>query len=93
MFHTIAHAVAEYPYQVRLTYKTGETIIVDFTPYIERGGIFAPLKDPSFFAQVSVGENGRYLAWPGEIEFCADALWLKQEVSETPGVELVGEVA
>lgn len=25
-------------------------------------------------AQVAVGENGRYVEWPGGLDFCADAL-------------------
>ncbi len=83
MLYTITHVVAEPDYHVRLTYASGDTIIVDCNPYIERGGIFAPLKDQPFFAQVAVGERGRYIQWPGEIELCADALWLKHAPSRT----------
>jgi hypothetical protein len=25
-----------------------------------------------------VGEGGRYIEWPGELDFCADALWLQE---------------
>lgn len=77
MMHTITHAQPEPDYRVRLVYATGETIIVDIKPYIERGGIFAALAEPSLFDQVAIGAYGRYIAWPGDIDFCADALWLK----------------
>ena len=81
MLRTI-HSVAPEPnYKLRLTYADGETIVVDFTPVIQRGGVFAPLSDPEFFSQVSIGERGRYIQWPGELDFCADALWLEGHAS------------
>jgi hypothetical protein len=75
--HILIGATPQPEARVRLTYDTGETIEVDFTPYLERGGVFVLLRDPSFFAQVRIGEHGRFLQWPGELEFCADALFLK----------------
>jgi hypothetical protein len=60
-----------------MIYEGGEQFEIDFANVVERGGVFTPLSNPSFFAQVSVGHNGRALRWPGEIEFCADALWLQ----------------
>jgi hypothetical protein len=51
-------------------------MVVDIKPYIERGGIFAPLAAPSLFEQVTVGEHGRFIVWPGAVDLCADALWL-----------------
>jgi hypothetical protein len=50
---------------------------MDFAPKAARGGVFAPLSDPSHFARFSIGERGRFLAWPDDLEFCADALWLE----------------
>ncbi|MCH7523150.1 MAG: DUF2442 domain-containing protein [Chloroflexi bacterium] len=38
------------------------------------------LANPEFFSKVSVGEDGRFIQWPSEIDFCADALWLKGKV-------------
>ncbi len=40
-------------------------------------GVFAPWTDYGFFRQASIGERGRTLTWPGELDFCADALWLQ----------------
>ena len=82
MLRTICSVAPEPNYKLRLTYADGETIVVDFTPVIQRGGVFAPLSDPAFFSQVSIGERGRYIQWPGELDFCADALWLEGHTSE-----------
>jgi hypothetical protein len=57
-----------------LVYSDGVQVVIDFNPLIERGGVFASLADPMFFARVTVGEGGRYIVWPGDLDFCADAL-------------------
>jgi len=75
MFHTIYSATPHTATRLRLVYTDGSTAELDFAPLIEWGGVYAPLADPTFFAQVSIGTSGRFIAWPGGLEFCADALW------------------
>jgi len=31
-----------------------------------------------------VGERGRSLEWPGDIDFCADALWFETHPEDSP---------
>jgi hypothetical protein len=40
-------------------------------------GMFAAWGDPSHFASVKIGHGGRSLEWPGDIDLCADALYLE----------------
>jgi hypothetical protein len=47
-------------------------------------GVFAAFADPAFFVQVSVGERGRSLEWPEEIDLCADALWFETHPADAP---------
>jgi hypothetical protein len=35
-------------------------------------GVFEPLNDPAFFAQVSCGDG--FVEWPGEIDLAPDAM-------------------
>ena len=72
----IKHVAPENDYRVRITFETGDIVSVDFRPVIERGGRFAKLGDQQTFQQVAIGEYGRYIEWPGGIDFCADALRL-----------------
>ena len=44
----------------------------------------ATVDDPAVFTQVHVGERGRSLEWPGEIDFCADALWFEIHPAGAP---------
>jgi hypothetical protein len=63
--------------KVRLTFSDGTGGVVDFAALAKRGGVFAKLADAGFFAQVRIGDRGRSLEWPGELDFCADALWME----------------
>lgn len=71
----IASAEALPEHVIRLEYTSGESIKVDFTPLIKQDGVFVVLDDADFFQQVTVGEDGRYIEWPGGLDFCADALF------------------
>src|ERR1700678_3104482 len=68
---------------VAVTWANGETTTSGFHRRVGKG-VFAALTDPAVFAQVRVGERGRSLEWPGEIDFCADALWFEATPAEAP---------
>jgi hypothetical protein len=70
-------------YSVTLTWANGETTVNNFRHLIGRG-VFAALREPTLFAQVRIGERGRSLEWPGEIDFCADALWFDAHPADAP---------
>lgn len=75
---------------VTLTRANGGTTVSRFDHLVGLG-VFAALADPAVFAQVRVGERGRSLEWPGEIDFCADALWFEAHPEDAP--ELVNAVS
>src|SRR5688572_16931122 len=79
MLYRIVPAEAESGLVVRLTYADGAVVRFDVAPLIRQGGVYQHLADPAVFARVSVGERGRFIEWPGEIDFCADALCLDAE--------------
>ena len=68
-----------------LTFDNGNEVSVDFTHLIRQGGVFAQLADPIFFKAASISGDGRYIEWPGNLDFCADALLA--EGSQSQGVE------
>jgi hypothetical protein len=63
-------------YRVWLRFEDGAAGEVDFSAHAGKG-VFAPWSDYAFFRRAAIGEKGRVLAWPGELDFCADALWLQ----------------
>lgn len=63
-------------YRVRLRFVDGVEGEADFSVHVGKG-VFAPWTDYGFFRRAQIGEHGRTLTWPGELDFCADALWLQ----------------
>jgi hypothetical protein len=70
-------------YSVTLTWANGETTVNRFDHLVGKG-VLAAVTDPAVFTQVRVGERGRSLEWPGEIDFCADALWFETHPADAP---------
>ena len=68
---------------VTVTWANGDTTINHFAHLVGKG-VFAAFADPDFFARVGVGERGRSLEWPGEIDLCADALWFETHPADAP---------
>jgi len=71
---------------VALTWANGESTVSSFRHLVGEG-VFVALSDPAFFAAVRVGEGGRSLEWPGELDFCADALWFEAHPEDAPEQE------
>jgi hypothetical protein len=82
--NVIVAAVADPPAcRVILTWANGETTTHDLQ-HLSGRGVFRAFCDPAFFAQVRVGDYGRSLEWPGELDLCADALWFEVHPSDAP---------
>ncbi len=61
--------------EIRLSFADGRCGTISVDLLTRTGGVLNSLQDPSIFKQVTIGPQGRCLQWPGDIEFCADALW------------------
>ncbi|MBY0308419.1 MAG: DUF2442 domain-containing protein [Phycisphaerales bacterium] len=64
-------------HRIRLTFADGVEGVIDISENIGRGGVFAPLKKTQLFEQVRITERGRAIEWPGQVDMCADALYLR----------------
>jgi hypothetical protein len=62
-------------YRVALRFDDGLTGEVDLS-HLQGKGVFAAWDDPRIFKKVFVTQQGA-LAWPGEIDLCPDALYLR----------------
>lgn len=60
-------------YQLRVTFNDGTQGVVSLADRLF-GPMFEPLKDPAFFAQVSVDEFGA-VCWPNQADLAPDALY------------------
>lgn len=78
--------VIRYPV-VRITFDDGFSGEYDISDLIDKGPIFAPLKDEAYFRTVAVTAYGHSFGWnlddPGhEIDFCPDATRIALETQE-----------
>jgi len=71
----ITEAKALPDYRLALRYENGERGVVDLSDFVGRG-VFTAWEAPGVFEQVLVTSEGA-LEWPGEIDICPDALYLR----------------
>jgi len=61
-----------------LTFADGTEATLDFTDkVVGRGGVFKPLEDVAFFAQVKVDPAAGALIWPNDVDLDPDVLYSK----------------
>ena len=71
----IVDAKALPAHRLELRFDNGESGVVDLSEFVGRG-VFAAWEKPGFFEQVTVTSEGA-VAWPGELDMCPDALYLR----------------
>lgn len=67
----LLHASPVGNFTLELAYSDGLTARVDFAPTLW-GEICEPLRDPDYFALVSIESNT--VTWPNEFDICPDVL-------------------
>jgi hypothetical protein len=75
MLYEIAEAVPHPDHTVTVTWTDGGRGVVNFAPFLAKGGVFAALKDPDYFVrEMRILHGGIGLTWPNEVDFSADGL-------------------
>ena len=63
-------------YRLELSFTDGTKGELDFKARIlGRGGVFSPLEDIDYFAQVKVDTEAGTIVWPNDVDFCPDVLY------------------
>ena len=70
---TSARYVSEY--KIEVIFENGKSGIVDFLPYIRRGGVFAHLENLEHFKQFSVHPELCVLTWGNEVDVAPETLY------------------
>ena len=61
---------------LRLTFEDGLVGDVSFGDHAWRG-VFEPMRDPSFFAQVRVDPQFGTIVWPGDLDMAPEPLYVE----------------
>ncbi len=75
MIHDVVSAAYQGSYRIEVTFDDGKRGIVDFTPYLKRGGVFKRFRDLTFFREFSVDEELGTLTWGDEIDIAPETLY------------------
>jgi hypothetical protein len=59
---------------LRIAFDDGTVKIVDVKPLL-KGPVFKPLKDPVFFAKVTIDPIAQTVVWPNGADFAPEALY------------------
>jgi hypothetical protein len=62
-------------YIVSVTFEDGTAADVDLGYLVEYGGVFEPLKDPAYFAQLRADAEAGTIVWPNDADIAPETLY------------------
>ncbi|XGV97078.1 MAG: DUF2442 domain-containing protein [Leptolyngbya sp. BL-A-14] len=88
MLRDIVEAQPIEPYCLHLRYEDGVEGVVDLEQMIDFSGIFAPLQDPAYFAQVQIHPELGTLVWSNGADLDPDVLYAIVSGKPIPNYEV-----
>ena len=83
MVPDVVSAVYRGKYRIEITFEDGKKGIVDFSKYLDKGGVFNRFRDINFFKSFKVNSELGVLSWGNEVDVAPETLY-----SEATGVSL-----
>lgn len=84
MIHDVVSASYKGEYKIEVTFDNGKRGIVDFSKYLDKGGVFDRFKDISFFKNFKINEELGVLTWGGEIDVAPETLYAEATRTSLP---------
>jgi hypothetical protein len=83
MIPDVVSATYKEGYKIEIQFDTGEKGVMDFSKYLQRGGVFRKFEDIDFFRNFDVNAELGILTWQNEIDIAPETLY-----AETTGRSL-----
>jgi hypothetical protein len=75
MLHDVVKATYRGGYRIEIEFDDGQRGVVDFSKYLERGGVFERFKNLEFFRSFSVNAELGALTWGDEVDVAPETLY------------------
>jgi hypothetical protein len=75
-------------YKLRIKFEDGVEGVIDVATLVEFKGVFAPLVDPHYFAQVAVNPEIGTICWPNDADLDPDVLYSEVTGEPLPILEI-----
>jgi hypothetical protein len=75
MLHDVIEAIYQGDYRVELQFDDDARGVVDFSRYVDRGGVFERFKDVEFFRSFRIDAEAGTISWGDEIEIAPETLY------------------
>jgi Protein of unknown function (DUF2442) len=82
MIQDVVSASYKGGYKIEVSFDDGKRGVVDFSRYLDRGGVFDRFKDINFFRNFRVNEELGVLTWQDVIDVAPETLYA--EATKTP---------
>jgi hypothetical protein len=66
-------------YVVHVGFEDGTTADVDLSYLLDYGGVFEPLRDPTYFAQLRPDTEASTIVWPNDADIAPEALYVRAQ--------------
>jgi hypothetical protein len=84
MIHDVVAAVYKGGYRIELEFDDGKRGVVNFSKYLEKGGVFERFRDMEFFRRFSVNDELGTLTWGNEVDVAPETLYAEATGSDLP---------
>lgn len=84
MIRDVVSATYKGGYKIEVTFDNGKRGVVDFSKYLEKGGVFDRFKDISFFKNFKINEELGVLTWGDEIDIAPETLYAEATGTSLP---------
>lgn len=64
-------------FKIKVFFEDGKNGVVDFQPYIQKGGVFNNLKDKNYFQTFAVNKDIGTICWPNGADVAPESLYSK----------------
>jgi len=84
MSHDVVSATYKGEYKVEVIFDDGKGGIVDFSKYLDKGGVFSRFQDINFFRNFKINKELGVLTWQDEIDIAPETLYAQATGTPLP---------